>query len=70
VKLILDEMYPQSIAEQLRGRGHDAEAVVEHADRRSYPRSDPRLVGRMVTALDRLLGEHPDTVAEGQRHWL
>jgi hypothetical protein len=32
VKLILDEMYPQSIAEQLRGRGHDAEAVVEHAD--------------------------------------
>jgi hypothetical protein len=67
---MLDEMYPQSIAEQLRGRGHDAEAVVEHADRRSYPRSDARLVGRMVTELDRLLDEHPDAAATSQRHWL
>jgi predicted nuclease of predicted toxin-antitoxin system len=119
VKLRLDEMYSHVIAEQLRARGHDADAVVEHAelrgradtdifalaqaeqravvtenisdfsdiateydqrgeahygvvlaDRRSYPRSDSRLVGHMVTALERLLGEHTDTVAESQRHWL
>jgi hypothetical protein len=119
VKLILDEMYPQAIAEQLRDHGHDASAVLERTELRgladpdlfalaqteqrsvvtenlpdfitiandydergqvhhgvvlvppgSYPRSDPRLVGRMVTALERLLGEHPDTVAKSQRHWL
>jgi Domain of unknown function (DUF5615) len=112
-------MYPQSIAEQLRDRGHDASAVVERSELRaladtdlfalaqteqcaiitenvpdfiiiandydergqvhhgvvlvppsSYPRSDPRFVGRMVTALERLLEEHPDTAATSQRHWL
>ncbi len=112
-------MYSHVIAEQLRARGHDADAVVEHAELRgrvdtdifalaqteqravvtenirdfsdiatdydqrgqahygvvlappsSYPRSDPRLVGLMVTALERLLGEHPDTAATSQRHWL
>jgi Domain of unknown function (DUF5615) len=116
---MLDEMYPQSIAEQLRDRGHDAEAVVERTELRaladadlfalaqteqrtvvtenlpdfiviandydergqvhhgvvlvppsSYPRSDPRLVGSMVTALGRLLGEHAGTAAASQRHWL
>jgi hypothetical protein len=116
---MLDEMYPQSIAERLRGRGHDAEAVVERTELRaladadlfalaqteqravvtenlpdfiviandydergqvhhgvvlvppsSYPRSDARLVGRMVTELDRLLDEHPDAAATSQRHWL
>ena len=119
MKLRLDEMYTHAIAEQLRARGHDADAVVEHAELRgradtdifalaqteqravvtenirdfsdiatdydqrgqvhhgvvlvppsSYPRSDPRFVGRMVTALERLLGEHPDTAATSQRHWL
>jgi non-ribosomal peptide synthetase component E (peptide arylation enzyme) len=116
---MLDEMYPQSIAEQLRGRGHDAEAVVERTERRAladadlfalaqteqravvteniadlsnianaydqrgqahyglvlvdlnrYPRGDPRTIGRMVTELDRLLGEHPDDTPTSLRHWL
>lgn len=31
MKLLLDEMYPYSIAEQLRSRGHDVMAVGERA---------------------------------------
>jgi predicted nuclease of predicted toxin-antitoxin system len=32
VKLLLDEMLDPTIAEQLTGRGHDVEAVQEHAE--------------------------------------
>ncbi|MGH2831380.1 MAG: DUF5615 family PIN-like protein [Solirubrobacteraceae bacterium] len=119
MKLVLDEMYSQAIAEQLRARGHDVHAVVERtelraladpdifalaqAERRavvtenirdfiiiansydqrgqahhglvlvvpsSYPREDPRLIGRMVTALEKLLIEHPETTPMSSRHWL
>ncbi len=108
MRVLLDEMYPPSIAEQLRGRGHDVEAVtgrpelraladpevfaVAQRERRAvlteniadfstiadghdrrgdphhglvlvdpgrYPRGRERTVGRIVTALERLLGEHP-----------
>ncbi|MGI8512423.1 MAG: DUF5615 family PIN-like protein [Solirubrobacteraceae bacterium] len=38
MRILLDEMYPAAIAEQLRARGLDVEAVVEAADLRS--RSD------------------------------
>lgn len=34
MKLLLDEMFPYSIAEQLRSRGHDVVAIGERADRR------------------------------------
>ena len=34
MKLLLDEMYPYSIAEQLRVRGHDVAAVAERASLR------------------------------------
>lgn len=34
MKLLIDEHYPPSIAEQLRERGHDAVAVQEEADLR------------------------------------
>jgi len=112
-------MYPPAIAEQLRARGHDADAVVEHAELRGlpdteifalaqteqralvtediadlsvianaydqrgqahfglvlvdlnrYPRASPGTIGRMVTALDRLLGEHPEQTPTSLRHWL
>ncbi|MGO9247852.1 MAG: DUF5615 family PIN-like protein [Solirubrobacteraceae bacterium] len=119
MKLVLDEMYSHGIAEQLRARGHDADAVVERAelrgladteifslaqteqravvtenirdfsdiatdydqrgqvyyglvllDRGRYPRASPGTIGRMVTALDRLLGEHPEETPTSMRHWL
>jgi len=34
LKLLIDEHYPPSVAEQLRERGHDAVAVQEEADLR------------------------------------
>ena len=116
---MLDEMYTHAIAEQLRARGHDANAVVERAelrgladtdifalaqteqrtvvtediadlsviaddydqrgqvhyglvlvDRGRFPRASPGTIGRMVTELDRLLGEHPDDTPTSLRHWL
>ncbi|MPY92417.1 MAG: hypothetical protein GEV08_04905 [Acidimicrobiia bacterium] len=36
-RLLLDEMLSSKIAEQLRGRGHDAVAVTEQADLVSLP---------------------------------
>jgi Domain of unknown function (DUF5615) len=41
LRLLLDEMYPASVAEGLRGRGHDAVAVVERPELRNVP--DPEL---------------------------
>ena len=41
MKLLLDEMYPASIAEGLRGRRHDVHAVVERPELRNLP--DPEL---------------------------
>jgi hypothetical protein len=119
VKLRLDEMYSHVVAEQLRARGHDADAVVEHAelrgradtdifalaqteqravvtenirdfsdiatdydqrgrhhyglvlvDRGRYPRGSPGTIGHMVTELDRLLEEHPETTPISLRYWL
>ncbi|MFI5009790.1 MAG: DUF5615 family PIN-like protein [Solirubrobacterales bacterium] len=119
MRFLLDEMYPQAIAEQLRAGDHDVYAVVERGelrtlpdheifaaaqqelravvteniadfarlasehDRRGHPhhglilvdpgkyqRGDPRTIGRMVTALDQLLGEHPQDLATSLRHWI
>jgi predicted nuclease of predicted toxin-antitoxin system len=119
LRLLLDEMYPQSIAEQLRRDGHDAIAVTErpelrsfidpdlfataqqerraviteniadfvpladHADQRNQPhhglvlvdpakyqRGSPRTIGRIVSALEALLAEHPAEEATSARHWL
>ncbi len=116
---MFDEMYTPAIAEQLRARGHDANAVVERAELRAladtdlfalaqteqravvtedigdlsviadaydqrgqahyglvlvdqgrYPRGSPGTIGRMVTELDRMLEEHPETTPTSLRHWL
>jgi predicted nuclease of predicted toxin-antitoxin system len=37
LKLLLDEMYPPAIAEQLLRRGHDAHAVAARAELRTLP---------------------------------
>ncbi|MGI9094370.1 MAG: DUF5615 family PIN-like protein [Thermoleophilaceae bacterium] len=119
MRLLIDEMYPPAIAEQLRRLGHEVDAVTAQAELRAlsdpdlfkaaqdqrramvtenladfisladgndhrgrahhglvlvdpakYPRGNARTIGRVVTALDRLLrathGEEPASV----RHWL
>jgi hypothetical protein len=40
LKLLIDEMYTPVIAEQLRERGGDVEAVTEHAELRALPDTD------------------------------
>jgi hypothetical protein len=40
LKLLLDEMYPHTVAEGLRSRGHDAVAVVERPELRAAADAD------------------------------
>lgn len=40
MRLLLDEMYPAALAEQLRTRGHDVSAVTERPELRSQPDDD------------------------------
>jgi hypothetical protein len=40
LRLLVDEMHPPSIAEQLRDRGHDIVAVTERAEPRALPDDD------------------------------
>jgi predicted nuclease of predicted toxin-antitoxin system len=42
VKLLLDEMLSPAIARELRARGHDVQAVAEHADTAALP--DPEVM--------------------------
>jgi predicted nuclease of predicted toxin-antitoxin system len=42
VKLLLDEMLSPAIARELRARGHDAEAVAGHPERKAL--SDPEVL--------------------------
>lgn len=39
-------------------------------DPTKFPRGNRRTIGRMVRALDRMLGEHPGEGAASLRHWL
>jgi hypothetical protein len=50
-----------------RGQAHHGLVL---ADPSHYPRASPGTIGRMVTALDRLLGEHPETPLTSRRDWL
>jgi hypothetical protein len=119
LKLLIDEMYPPSIAAHLRDRGQDVQAVTERQELRaladsdifalaqqeqravvteniadfsviaggydqrgqahyglvlvvpgSYPRGRRGTIGRLVTELDRMLGEHPDMAPTSLRCWL
>jgi hypothetical protein len=42
VKLLLDEMLSPTIARELRARGHDVEAIQEHAEWHAY--DDPQVL--------------------------
>lgn len=42
MRLLLDEMLSPAIASELRARGHDVQAVAEHADRAAL--SDPEIM--------------------------
>lgn len=119
MRLLIDEMYPPAIAEQLRDRGHNVVAVTERAELRSfsdsalfalaqqegravvteniadfvpladaadqrgqvhhglvlvdpakYPRGVSRTIGRLVRALDQMLGAHPAAQPTSARHWI
>jgi len=37
LRLLLDEMYPYTIAEQLRGHDHDVDAITQRAELRALP---------------------------------
>jgi Domain of unknown function (DUF5615) len=50
-----------------RGQAHFGLVLVSPG---RYPRSSPGTIGRMVIALDRLLGEHPGDMPTSLRHWL
>ncbi len=51
----------------LRGEPHFGLILIPSS---AYPRGRPATIGRMVTALDRLLGAHPGETAMSLRHWL
>ncbi len=119
MRLLIDEMYPPAIAQQLRARGYDVEAVTERDELRALPdaelfgqaqlehraivteniadfcviadrydergsphrglvllnpsryaRGNPRTVGRIVTALARLLDDSRGSAPNCVRPWL
>ena len=60
-----DDFCPIANEERLRG-GTFCGLVLTHD--RQFSRHDPRIIGRMVTALDRLLTDDPDLT--NREHWL
>jgi predicted nuclease of predicted toxin-antitoxin system len=48
VKLLLDEMYPATLAEQLRARGHDVVAIHEAAYRRLEGAADAEVLAAAI----------------------
>ena len=79
MKLLLDEMYPRRLAEQLRADGHDVVAVVELSDLVGRPDADiarfARESGRVVVTenvvdyarLD--VGEHAGLLLVAAQRW-
>jgi hypothetical protein len=67
LNLLLDEMYPESIAVGLRARGHDAVAIVERPELRSL--SDPDVFAAAQTEARAVVTENvPDYVAIANDH--
>jgi hypothetical protein len=50
-----------------RGQVHYSLVLV---DRGRFPRASPGTIERMVTELDRMLEEHPETTPTSLRYWL
>jgi Domain of unknown function (DUF5615) len=50
-----------------RGQVHYGLVLVDPG---RYPRGSPSTIGRMVTELDQLLEEHPETTPTSLRYWL
>jgi Domain of unknown function (DUF5615) len=75
LRLLLDELYPPLIAEQLRARGHDVVAVAERPDLAG--RSDAELLSLMATERRVILTENwgdfqremQRAAAEGSTHY-
>lgn len=57
------------IADGCDRRGGEHHGIVL-LDSRRYPRGNPRTIGRMVEALERLLEQHPRDDATSVRLWL
>jgi predicted nuclease of predicted toxin-antitoxin system len=58
VRLLLDEMLPAVVAQQLRARGHDVSAVVERSELRGL--ADPELFDHAQTELRALVTYNRD----------
>jgi hypothetical protein len=61
------DFVPLVDAADQRGERHHGLVLVDPS---TYPRGSRRTIGRMVRALDRLLGEHPSAEPVSARHWL
>lgn len=73
MNLLLDEMYPYSIAKQLRDRGHDVTAVGERSDLRGVPDRDVFAVAQeegraLVTDDVGFRSIHAEILARGETH--
>ncbi len=67
MKLLLDEMLPATIAEQLRRRGHDVVAVSERPELRGLP--DPELFEHSALELRAIVTYSRDDYLELDRHY-
>jgi Domain of unknown function (DUF5615) len=63
VKLLIDEMYPPAIAEQLRDRRHDVEAVTERPELRAL--ADADIVALAQREQRAVVTENIDDIADG-----
>ena len=68
MRLLLDEIYPPALAERLADGGHAAAGTphcgIVFVPRNSFPRDRANIeatLGALVTALDALLDDDPDT---------